>query len=237
MAGVEQDKDKLLKLQELDNILQDGAENFNNSEIGKKIAAVRMKKSELKTKRDQVDQVFVKARTEIETVSNKDSQLAAEQEKAQKEIESTQGDYRKVEAETQKLNELNNQRKTIDDQLEKLEANFNKIKELKEKIDAGIEKLGMQEDDLSVALEKSNVELKLKMDKAMQEKAKLEPTISSEALAIYKKSRSIAGKITVAVNEDNMCSACRTKFSSSNISKIESQAPIAVCPNCLRVLI
>ena len=237
MVGKIEDKEKLLKLQELDNVLLDGAEEFNNSPIAKKIEETRAKKTEIKTKRDQIDVVFKKARTEIDAVSAKDSQLASEQERVQKEIDSTNGDYKKVEAFTQKLNELAGQRKQIDKKLEDLEKNFNKIQELKSKIDTAVENLSMQEDDLNSQLEASSVQLKLSMDKATEEKKKLEPTISLDALARYKKARGIVGKITIAHNDNNSCSVCRTKFSNANSSKIEEEAPISLCPNCLRVLI
>ena len=65
MAGKVEDIDKLLRLQEVDNTIEDGAEAFNNSPIATEIGKVRLKKSEIKTKRDQVDKVFVKARDEV----------------------------------------------------------------------------------------------------------------------------------------------------------------------------
>lgn len=237
VAGKVEDINKLKRLQELDNILEDGAQAFNDSPIAKQIDEVRSKKASLKGKRDQVDAVFVKARKEIETVSLKDSQLAQAQDKAQKEIESTQGDYRKVEAHTNKLNELANERKKVDLKLEELEANFNKIKELKAKIDSGIESLSIKEDDLNNQLERSNVSLKLDMDNATKEKIKIEQEISPDALASYKKARSIVGKTVIANLENESCSVCRAKLSSANISKVLEQAPIGICPSCLRVLI
>lgn len=237
MAGKVEDIEKLVRLEEVDNIIEDGAEAFNNSPIATEIGKVRLKKSEIKAKRDQVDKVFVKARDEVEAVSAKDSQLAAAQDKTQKEIEETAGDYRKVEAHTKKLNELTEQRKKVDEKLEELEANFNKIKELKGKIDASIEKLSMQEDDLNKQLESSNVSLKLEMDKATEEKAQLESMISTDALEAYKKARGIVGQTVIAKNEENTCSVCRGNFTGASLSKIEAEAPISTCPHCLRILI
>lgn len=236
MAGKVEDIEKLQDLQNIDNTIEDGAEAFNNSPIAAQIGEVRAKKAEIKTKRDQVDKVFVKARDEVEAVSAKDSELAAAQDRAQKEIEETSGDYRKVEAHTQKLNELTEERKKVDAKLEELEANFNKIKELKAKIDASIEKLSMQEDDLNKQLEASNVSLKMQMDAATSKKAELEALISPDALEAYKKARNIVGQTVIAHNEDGACSVCRTKFTGAHMSKIESEAPISTCPNCLRLL-
>lgn len=237
MSGKVEDIEKLQRLEELDNTLENGAEAFNNSPIAAQIEDVRKKKEELKVKRDKVDKVFVKARSEVEEVSEKDSKLAASQDIAQKEIEKNQGDYRKVQDSSQMLNELGEERKKVDAKLEELEANFNKIKELKEKIASSIEKLSMQEDDLRGQLEATNVQLKLEMDKATEEKATLEKEISMEALAAYKKARSIVGQTVVAKNENGSCSVCRTNFTGAHLSKIESEAPISVCPNCLRVLV
>ena len=237
MAGKVEDIEKLLRLQEVDNTIEDGAEAFNNSPIATEIGKVRLKKSEIKAKRDQVDKVFVKARDEVDAVSAKDSELAAAQDKAQKEIEATQGDYRKVEDFTRKLNELTEERKKVDTKLEELEANFNKIKELKAKIDASIEKLSMQEDDLNKQLESTNVSLKLEMDKATKEKAELEAQISPDALEAYKKARGIVGQTVISKNEENTCSVCRANFTGANLSKIESEAPISTCPHCLRLLL
>ena len=87
MAGKVEDIEKLQKLEVLDNTLENGAEQFNISPIAAQIGEVRSKKAEVKAKRDAVDKVFVKARDEVETVSAKDSDLAAAQDKAQKEIE------------------------------------------------------------------------------------------------------------------------------------------------------
>lgn len=237
MAGKIDDIQKLEELQEVDNILENGVEAFNESPIAKQIAKLRVKKKGLKSKRDQVDQVFIKARKEIELVSTKDSQLAAAQEKEQNEIENTKGDYRKVEAHTNKLNELANQRKEVDKKLEELEANFSKIKELKAKIDSSIETLSMKEDDLTKELERSNVSLKLQMDEATKKKEKLEQEISKEVLQAYKKSRNIVGKTVIAKLEDGSCSICRSKMSQANLSKLQQDAPISVCPNCLRIIV
>ena len=237
MAGKVEDIEKLKRLEELDNILEDGAEAFNNSPIAAQIEEVRAKKAEVKAKREKVDKVFVKARTEVEEVSEKDSKLAASQDIAQKEIEKNQGDYRKVQDSSKVLESLSEERKKVDAKLEELEANFNKIKELKEKIDSSIEKLSMQEDDLNKQLEATNVQLKLDMDKATQDKAALEKEISMDALAAYKKARSIVGKTVVAQNENGSCSVCRSKFTGAHLSKIESEAPVSTCPNCLRVLV
>lgn len=237
MPGKIEDIEKLGELQDADNILEEGAEQFNNSPIATQIEDIRKKKQEYKAKRDQVDGVFVKAREEVEKVSLKDSQLAAAQEKEQKEIEDTQGDYRKVEAHTNKLNELTNQRKLVDEQLAKLEANFSKIKELKEKLDNAISSVSMKEDDLNKQLEQSNVQLKLDMDEATEKKKQLENVISHDALDLYKKSRNIVGKRVIANLEGDSCSVCRANLSSGNLSKVHADAPIAMCPNCSRVLI
>lgn len=237
MPGKIEDIEKLKLLEQIDNTLQDGAEAFNNSPIAKKIAAVRLKKSEVKAKRDQVDKVFVRARNSVDEVGATDSQLAADQDKIQNEIKTTQGDYRKVEAATNKLNELTLKRQKVDAQLEQLEANFNKIKQLKEKIDASIEKLSLQEDDLQKQLETSNVQLKLDMDKASLDKKKIEAEISREAIELYKKSRNIVGRIVIAHNEGGLCSVCRAKFSGAHLSKFDKEAPISTCPHCLRLIV
>lgn len=237
MAGQVSDIEKLIRLQELDNVLQDGAEQFNNSPIAAEIKEVREKKSQYKSKRDQVDAVFVKARDEVEKVGALDSKLAADQDRMQKEIEKTQGDYRKVEAQTQKLNELTNQRKQVDEKLEKLEANFNKIKELKQKLDSAIEAVSMKEDDLNRNLESTNAQLKMDMDAASNEKESLEKEISADALATYKRARGIVGKIVISKLSQNTCAVCRSPLSSGGLSKVNDEAPIAVCPNCSRVLI
>ena len=68
MAGKVEDIERLVRLQEVDNIIEDGAEAFNNSPIATEIGKVRLKKAEVKAKRDQVDKVFVKARDEVEVV-------------------------------------------------------------------------------------------------------------------------------------------------------------------------
>lgn len=236
MAGVKEDWEKLERLQEIDNILENGAEQFNNSPIAAKILEVRAKKAEYKAKRDQLDSVYVKARDEVAQVSAKDSQLAEAQTKMQKEIEDTQGDYKKVEAYTNKLNELTNQRKVVDEQLEKIEVNFNKIKELKEKVDEAIGKVSMQEDDLNDQLQKTNTQLKIDMEKAQSEKQSLEKEISMDALALYKKCRNQVGQIVLAKLEGDACSVCKSSLSNANLSKVQEQAPISDCPSCNRIL-
>lgn len=236
MPVEEKDFDKLKELQDIDNALEEGAKTFNDSPIAKEIEAVRAKKAEYKTKRDQIDAVFVKARAEVETVSAKDSELAAAQEKTQKEIEETQGDYRKVEAHTNKLNELTNQRKIVDEKIETIEANFNKIKELKEKVEGAIGKISMQEDDLNKKLEETNVQLKLDMEKAQEKKIQLEKEISAEALEAYKKSRSIVGKIVIGTLQGDSCSVCKATLSNAGLSKVHEEAPLSTCPTCKRLL-
>ena len=158
MAGKIEDIELLEKLQEIDKILAEGEKVLNNPPLKEKIDSVRAKKAEFKAKRDQIDQIFVKSRKEIELLSTKDSELAASQNKAQKEIEETQGDYRKIEAYTKNLNQLTQQRKVVDEKLEKIEANFNKIKNLKQKIEDNIGKLSMQEDDFNSTLQKDQAE-------------------------------------------------------------------------------
>lgn len=236
MEATNKDIENLSRLQEIDNILEDGAEAFNNSPIAIEIEKVREKKAKYKAKRDQLDAVYVKARDEIAQVSAKDSQLAEEQKKAQAEIEATQGDYRKVEAHTNKLNELTNQRKEVDAKLEEIEANFEKIKSLKAQIDDAIGKVSMKEDDLNRQLQDTNAQLKFDMEKAQGEKQTLEKEISMEALAEYKKARQIVGKIVISHLEDESCSVCKSKLTSGALSKVLEEAPLSCCPNCHRLL-
>lgn len=236
MAGIEKDIELIKKLAKVDRTIEDGAEQFNNSTLQKKINQLRLKKAEVKQKRDQVDSVFVKSREEMQDVAQKDSDLAKAQEKAQQEIAAIQGDYRKVEAHTNKLNALTSQRKELDVKLEKLEANFNKIKSIKEKIDTAIGKLSMQEDDLSAELQETVGQLKLQMDKAQKDKADLESQISPDALKEYRKAKKICGKIVLAELNGNSCSVCRSKISNANMSKIKAEEPISTCPNCFRLL-
>lgn len=236
MAGTANDIKLLRKLEEVDKTIEEGVAQFNESPIAKKIAEVRQKKAEVKQKRDQVDKVFIKARTEMQEVSDKDSLLAEAQKKEQKEIQATQGDYRKVEAHTNKLNEITQQRKQVDSTLEGLESNFNKIKSIKEKIDDAIGRLSMQEDDLSQKLNESNNSLKISMEKAQKEKATLETEISEDALKLYKKSKQICGKIVMSQLNGSTCAVCRSSISNANMSKIKGEAPISMCPNCSRIL-
>ncbi|MDO5329645.1 MAG: hypothetical protein Q4E88_06115 [Coriobacteriia bacterium] len=237
MPGKVDDIEKLNELQELDKNIDAAYAQIQNSPYAKKIEAARAKKSEYKTKRDQIDGIYKKARAEFEEITAKDSELAASQTETQKKIEETQGDYRKVESYTNKLNELTNNRKVIDEKLVKVEANYNKISELKGKIDEAIGKVSMLEDDLNKKLQEENATAQIEYNKNVEKKNVLVKSISEDSLKMYKHAREIAGNVAVAELLNNSCSVCRNNFSPVTLDKIKGQAPISSCPNCQRLLI
>lgn len=234
MPGKIDDIEKLKQLQEIDKQMDDAMSQINASPTAKKIEGTRAKKAEYKQKRDQIDKVYIKARSEFEEITKKDSELAAAQTATQKKIEETQGDYRKVEDFTNKLNEISNNRKVIDEKLVSVEANYNKIADLKAKIDGAIEKLSMMEDDLNTKLQQENSTASNVYNELVSKRKVLD--ISPDVLKMYDKTRSIVGKVVVSELKDNTCSVCRNSFSPVTLDKIKKQAPIGTCPNCQRLI-
>ena len=72
---------------------------------------------------------------------------------------------------------------------------------------------------------------------AEAEHKQLAETLNAELCRAYERSCHECGGIGVAELVDGSCSACRSAFDSTRISRIKQDAPVSRCPSCRRLLI
>ena len=87
------------------------------------------------------------------------------------------------------------------------------------------------------SFQKTGGALRASIEEGDKARAALAGQVSPELLGVYEKTRAHCGGVALAELKDGACSACRNTFDSSRLSKICSQAPLATCPSCRRLLV
>ena len=97
--------------------------------------------------------------------------------------------------------------------------------------------LDAKERDLIASFQKVGGSLRAAIEEGEKARVSLAEQVDGELLKVYEKTRSACGGVALSEVHEGACSACRNTFDSSRMSKIRSQAPLATCPVCRRLLI
>lgn len=237
MNATEHDIAILRKLQEVDRKVASANKEFQELPHRQAILEVRTKKDQILKKKVQVQDMLDDAEGKLADYVAEDEKLEQKQEQISSELNEVQGDYRSVTAKTRDLDGVRKRREKISLELSRVEEQVNQINPVMKQIMEALEQLEAKEQELIASFQKTGGALRQAIDEGGKARTQLAGEIDSELLATYEKTRTLCGGVAVAELKGDACGACRNTFDSNRMTKIKSQAPIATCPSCRRMLI
>ena len=237
MNATEHDIDILLKLQEVDRRVASAQKEFDALPHRKAILEVRAKRDEVFKKKVQVQDLFDDAEGRLASLVQEDEQLSQKQDEITALLAEVQGDYRAVTAQTRELDGVRKRRDRVMLETGQVEEEVNRISPVMKQIMQALDALDEKEADLVKSFQKAGGSLRAVIAKGEEMGSELRSQLDAELLRAYEQTQGRCGAVVVARLEDDACGACRANFDQSRMSKIRSQAPIAVCPACGRLLV
>lgn len=237
MNASENDIATLQKVQELDRKVAAAKKEFKELPHRKAILEVRGKKEEVLKRKVQVQDMLDDAEGKLAQLVQEDEELAEKQESISNTLQEVQGDYRAVTAHTRDLDGVRKRREKVSLELGRVEEEVNKINPVMKQIMAALEGLDAKEQELIASFQKTGGALRVGIEEGEKTRAALVAQVAPELVEVYEKTRVQCGGVALTELKEDTCGACRHTFDSSRLIKIRSQAPLAVCPSCRRLLV
>lgn len=237
MNATEHDIATLRTLQEVDRKVVSAKKEFKELPHRKAILEVRAKKEEILKRKVQVQDMLDDAEGKLASFVQEDEQLSAKQDEITETLAQVQGDYRSVTAHTRDLDGVRKRREKVSLELSRVEEEVNKINPVMKQIMKALSELDAKEQELIASFQKAGGALRAAIEEGEKARVELAQKVDPELLKVYEKTRAACGGVALAELHEGACSACRNKFDSSRMSKIRSQAPLATCPSCRRLLV
>lgn len=237
MNATEQDISILRKLQEADRKVLSAKKEFQNLPHREAILEVRTKKDEILKKKVQVQDMLDNEESKLTALVQEDEQLATKQEEITAELAEVQGDYRAVTSKTRELDGVRKRREKVALELSRVEEQVNKINPVMKQIMTALTTMEEKEKQLVESFQKTGGSLRAVIAEGEKVRTELASMVDPALLKVYEQTLERCGGVALADLVNDSCGACRSSFDSSRMSKIRSEAPIATCPSCHRLLI
>ena len=237
MNATEHDIATLRTLQEVDRKVVSAKKEFKELPHRKAILEVRAKKDEVLKRKIQVQDMLDEAEGKLAALVQEDEQLSEKQDEITETLAQVEGDYRAVTAHTRDLDGVRKRREKVSLELSRVEEEVNKINPVMKQIMQALTGLDTKEKELISSFQKVGGSLRAAIEEGEKARVELAEQVDRDLLKVYEKTRSACGGVALAELRDGACSACRHTFDSSRMSKIRSQAPLATCPACRRLLV
>lgn len=237
MNATEHDIEVLRKLQEADRAVYAAKREFETLPHRKAILDVRTKKEEILKRKVQVQDLLDNAEAKLSKCATEDEQLAQKQDEIAQTLKEVQGDYRAVTSHTRELDGVRKRREKLSMELSQVEAEVNKINPVMKQIVDALATLDEKEKELVESFQKAGGSLRQVIADGEKAREELKGAIDPALLREYDKALERCGGVALAELVDDSCGACRSSFDQGRMSKIRSEAPIATCPVCRRLLI
>ena len=237
MNATEQDISILRKLQEADRKVLSAKKEFQNLPHREAILEVRTKKDEILKKKVQVQDMLDNEESKLTALVQEDEQLATKQEEITAELAEVQGDYRAVTSKTRELDGVRKRREKVALELSRVEEQVDKINPVMKQIMTALTTMEEKEKQLVESFQKTGGSLRAVIAEGEKVRTELASMVDPVLLKVYEQTLERCGGVALADLVNDSCGACRSSFDSSRMSKIRSEAPIATCPSCHRLLI
>lgn len=237
MNATEHDIAILRKLQEADRKVVSAKKEFENLPHRKAILEVRTKKDEILKKKVQVQDMLDDEEGKLASLVQEDEQLEKKQDEISTELTEVQGDYRAVTSKTRELDGVRKRREKVALELTRVEEQVNKINPVMKQIMTALSTLEEKEKELVESFQKTGGSLRVVVAEGEKVRGELAGEVDPSILRVYEQTLERCGGVALAELVNDSCGACRTSFDSSRMSKIRSEAPLATCPACRRLLI
>lgn len=237
MIATEQDIAVLRKLQEVDRKVTTAKKEFEELPHRRAILEVRQNKEDVLRKKVQVQDMLDEAEASLTALAQEDEKLEEKQAEIAKTLTEVQGDYRAVTSHTRELDGVRKRREKISVELARVEEQINKINPVMKQVMQALESLDVKEADLIASFQKTGGSLRTGIAEGEHARKELAALLDPAILRIYEQTRERCGGVALADLARGACSACRNTFDQGKLSKIRSEAPLATCPVCHRLLI
>ncbi|MEF2559989.1 MAG: hypothetical protein U0M96_02690 [Eggerthellaceae bacterium] len=237
MNATEHDIAVLRKLQEADRKIRSAKKEFETLPHRQAILEVRAKKDEVLKKKIQVQDMLDDAEGQLASFVREDEELEIKQDEVTKALAEVQGDYRAVTAQTRELDGVRKRREKVALELSRVEDQVNKINPVMKQIMKAFDTLDAKEKELVESFQETGGSLRAVITEGEKVRTELAAMVDPSLLKVYEQTLERCGGVAIVDLVDDSCGACRTAFDQSRMSKIRSEAPIAVCPACRRLLI
>lgn len=237
MNATHQDIAALRKLQEIDRKVTTAKKEFETLPHRQAILETRAKKEEVLKKKVQVQDLLDATEGSLAGFVQEDEELAAKQDEITEVLAEVQGDFRAVASHTRELDGVRKRRDRVSLETAKLEEQVNKINPVMKQVMGALSALDEKESELVTSFQKTGGSLRQAISDGEAARAKVADSIDPALLRAYEQTRSRCGGVALAELAGDSCGACRHTFDQSRMSKIHSQAPLATCPACGRLLV
>ena len=210
MHASDQELENLKRLQHIDAEVIRNKKKLDELPQRQTILETRQKLSAIIKKKTQVQDMIDAFEDELHALLSEDERLEKKQQETQEALDRVKGDYRSVESYTKDLHGV---------------------------IMAGCAELDAREKSAIASFQEEGGSLTRAIAQAEAEHKQLAETLNAELCRAYERSCHECGGIGVAELVDGSCSACRSAFDSTRISRIKQDAPVSRCPSCRRLLI
>lgn len=237
MEATQEELAVLVRLQQADMELNKATRAFEELPQRAVIVAARQKQTDLAKKLQTVMAALEETQHKVTRLAAEDEKLVQKQQDTQAAIDAAGGDYRNLEKRTKELEGFAKRRATLAEDQLAVEAELEKIQGLKSQIDQLMAAAKAKEAKATEEFKAEGTVLRQTMGKLEAAKNQLLDMLPPDKAELYLKTLKKCGGVALGLLSDGKCSVCRTTFNESHLISVRSQAPLAVCPNCKRLLL
>ena len=227
----------LQKLQELDRVSFRSAKALKSLPQPAEAQKVRERYDEVAGKIAKVEAMLAKQKRDFASLEKEDTQLRDRMDKVQGKIDSAEGNYRSVQTWTRDMQIMNDRRKVLDEKMTVLMEKISEIEAVRNQAAQGADQLKARERALYDEFQAQGTALKEEIAKCQQASKLLAQQVNSEVMKSYVTAVQRCGGVGLSRLVGDSCEACRTPIGPNRLPEIRKQAPLAVCPNCSRLMI
>ena len=237
MQATPQELDQLEELQRIDMESIHNKKKLDALPQRQVILETRQKLAEVVKKKTQVQDMIDEAEDELAKLMTEDERLAQKQAETQDALDRVKGDYRSVESYSKDLHGVVKRREKLASDMERLDAQVTRIKPLMDQIMAGCAELEARESAAIASFQEEGGALQRAIAEADAAHKQHQTALDPELYRAYERACNECGGIGVAELVDDSCSACRSAFDSTKMTRIKQEAPVSRCPSCRRLLL
>ncbi len=201
------------------------------------ILECRTKRAALEDKAAKIGSLKKESAKKRTRVQDEDASLEKKEKGVQAAIEAAGGDYRNVEARTKELDGIFRRRQVLAEEMAQIDAEHAKILALEEQVVGALDALDATEAQATDEFKREGGRLKTGISQASTERDQLLDAISAELADAYRDTSERMGCVVVGKLEGSRCGVCRAGIDPGRLIELRSQAPVAFCPICKRLLI
>ena len=227
----------LMKLQHID--LECARLNKELDQLPQKqqILDVRAKVSAVQQKLQAVETMRKDSETKLACAQGEDADIERRMSLAQSLINQASEDYRLVASHSKELEGFAQRREVLAEEILGLLSKLEQIAQLEEQISDMLAALEEKEQAFIESYRKEGGEILRAVKSFEPERVQLRRTAGEELAGRYDRISKSKNGVALCYLADNACSTCRSRFDSSRVLGLRQEAPLAICPQCGRLMV